>query len=126
MDLLADDPSLDLNNPNWRIYSGNQNLPPHFIGPNGSAKSSLIAEGADILGTVVNSVIFYDVTIEEGARVSDSVVMPGTVIKKGAVVEKAILGERCMIHENAVVKSDDGSVKVLGRKGESAAAEGGK
>lgn len=122
MDLLADEPSLDLNNPNWRIYSGNQNLPPHFIGPNGSAKSSLIAEGADILGSVVNSVIFYDVTIEEGARVSDSVVMPGTVIKKGAVVDKAIIGERCVIHEGAVVHNEDGTVHVLGRKDEAQVA----
>lgn len=118
MDLLADEPSLDLNNPTWRIYSGNQNLPPHFIGPKGSAKSSLIAEGADILGSVVNSVIFYDVKIEEGAKVSDSVIMPGTIIEKGAVVEKAILGERCVIHAGAVVKSDNGSVRVLGRKAE--------
>lgn len=118
MDLLADEPSLDLNNPKWRIYSGNQNLPPHFIGPNGSAKSSLIAEGADILGSVVNSVIFYDVVIEEGARVTNSVVMPGTVIKKGAVVDKAIIGERCVIHEGAVVHNSDGTVHVLGRKDE--------
>ena len=118
MDLLADEPSLDLNNPNWRIYSGHQNLPPHFIGPNGSAKSSLIAEGADILGSVVNSVIFYDVVIEEGARVSNAVVMPGTVIKKGAVVDKAIIGERCVIHEGAVVHNSDGTVHVLGRKDE--------
>lgn len=118
MDLIADEPPLDLNNPQWRIYSANQSMPPHFIGPNGSAKSSLVAEGSAILGNVINSVIFYDVTIEEGAKVSNSVIMPGTIIKKNAVVDKAIIGERCTIHEGAVVHNEDGSVAVLGRNDE--------
>ena len=46
----------------------------------------------------------YDgVTIEEGAKVQYSVVMPGTVIKAGAVVEYAIVGEDCVIEQNAHV-----------------------
>lgn len=114
MDLIADDPPLDLNNPDWRIYSGNQALPPHFLGPKGSAKSSLIGEGSAVLGTVNRSVIFYDVTIEEGAKVTNSVIMPGTVIQKNAVVDKAIIGERCCIHEGTKVHNEDGTVAVLG------------
>lgn len=58
MDLLADEPPLDLSDPDWRIYAGNQSMPPHFIGPKGSVKSALIAEGAAILGQVSDSVIF--------------------------------------------------------------------
>lgn len=126
MDLIADDPPLDLSDQKWRIYSGNQNMPPHFIGPDGSAKSSLIAEGSAILGTVVNSVIFYDVIIEKGAKVVNSVIMPGTVVKANAVVDKAIIGERCIIHENVVVHNEDGSVAVLGRKETKRAAGKGK
>ncbi|MBP0967243.1 MAG: glucose-1-phosphate adenylyltransferase, partial [Oscillospiraceae bacterium] len=51
-------------------------------------------------------VIFGGVTIEEGAKVLYSVVMPGTVIKAGAVVEYAIVGEDCVIGENAHVGRD--------------------
>jgi glucose-1-phosphate adenylyltransferase len=115
MDLIADDPPIDLSDKNWRIYSGNKNNPPHFVGPEGSAKSSLIAEGAEILGTVTNSVIFYDVIIEQGAKVTESVIMPGSVVKKNAVVDKAIIGEHCTIYEGTVVHNKDGSVAVLGR-----------
>ena len=118
MDLLADDPPLDLNNPDWRIYSGSQAMPPHFIGPKGSAKSSLVGEGAAIMGNVVRSVIFYGVTIEEGAKVSNSVIMPGSVIERGAVVEKAIIGERCVIHAGSVVHNSDNSVFVIGNDGD--------
>ena len=115
MDLLADDPPLDLSDTEWRVYSANQSMPPHYIGPKGSVTSSLIAEGAAILGQVSNSVIFYGVTVEEGAKVGDSVVMPGTVIEKNAVVDKAIIGEDCTVHSNAVVHHKDGTVAVFGR-----------
>lgn len=115
MDLLADEPPLDLSDPEWRVYAANQSMPPHIIGPKGSVKSSLIAEGSAILGQVTNSVIFYGVTIEEGARVVNSVIMPGTVIEKDAVIIKAIIGENCTIHSGAVVHKEDGSVAVLGR-----------
>lgn len=115
MDLLADDPPLDLSDTEWRVYSANQSMPPHYIGPKGSVTSSLIAEGAAILGQVSNSVIFYGVTVEEGAKVVDSVVMPGTVIEKNAVVDKAIIGEDCTVHSNAVVHHKDGTVAVFGR-----------
>lgn len=115
MDLLADEPPLDLSDPEWRVYAANQSMPPHIIGPKGSVKSSLIAEGSAIWGQVSNSVIFYGVTIEEGARVVNSVIMPGTVIEKDAVIIKAIIGENCTIHSGAVVHKEDGSVAVLGR-----------
>ena len=115
MDLLADDPPLDLSDTEWRVYSANQSMPPHYIGPKGSVTSSLIAEGAAILGQVSNSVIFYGVTVEEGAKVVDSVVMPGTVIEKNAVVDKAIIGEDCTVLSNAVVHHKDGTVAVFGR-----------
>ena len=126
MDLIADEPPLDLNNPAWRIYSASQSMPPHFVGPEGSAKSSIVAEGSAILGNVINSIIFYDVTIEKGAKVSNSVILPGTVIKKGAVVDKAIIGERCVIHDGAVVQNEDGSIAVLGRNEEKLAAKKGE
>lgn len=114
MDLLSDTPPLSLNDPDWRIYSGNQSLPPHYVGPEGSLVSSLAGEGAVIQGRVEHSVIFYDVTVEAGATVTDSVVMPGTVIEAGATVEHAILGERCRVRAGAVVRGTGCAIKVYG------------
>jgi glucose-1-phosphate adenylyltransferase len=118
MDLLADEPALSLNDKDWRVYSGNQVLPPHYLGPESSVKGSLIAEGSQILGSVIHSVIFYNVTIAAGAKVSDAVIMPGTVIEAGARVEKAIVGERCHIHAGTKIANADGSVAVLGNDAE--------
>ena len=114
MDLLSDNPPISLNDPAWRIYSGNQSLPPHYVGPQGSMVSSLAGEGAVILGRVMHSVIFYGVQIEEGAEVTDSVIMPGAVIEKGAVVDHAILGERCRVKAGAAVRGKVGSIRVYG------------
>ena len=116
MDLLADKPAVNLDDPDWRIYSANQNLPPHFVGSEGSIKSSIVSEGSLILGEVTNSVIFYNVTIEKGAKVNEAVIMPGTVVKENAVVDKAIIGEHCVIEKGAVVHNEDDSVAVMGHK----------
>ena len=51
-----------------------------------------------------------NVTVERGAKVIYSVVMPGTVIKAGATVEYAIIGENSVIEAGATVgTAPDGS-----------------
>ena len=43
------------------------------------------------------------VTVEEGAVIYDSILMPGCVVKKGAKVEYAIVGENSVIGEGAQI-----------------------
>lgn len=114
MDLLAEEPALDLHDKNWRIFSGNKDLPPHYIGAKASVQSALIAEGASVLGKVKHSIIFYDTVIEEGASVADSVILPGTVVAKGAVIEHAIIGERCHIGAGVQLKGEGTNIYLLG------------
>ncbi len=103
LDLLNPKVDLDLSDKSWKIYSRNRALPPHYIGTKAHVENSMIAEGCDIEGEIDYSVIFSNVTVEEGARVEYSIVMPGTVIKKGAVVQYSIVAENAVIEENAVV-----------------------
>ena len=63
----------------------------------------MITEGCEIGGNIDFSVLFANVTVEEGAEVKYSIVMPGTVIKKGAVVQYSIVAENAVIEEGAVV-----------------------
>ena len=114
MDLLADDPPLSLNDPNWRIYAGNHSFPPHYVGPQGQLQSSLVGEGAAISGKVSHSVIFYNVVIEEGAKVTNSVILPGTVVEKGAEIDRAIIGERCHICAGVHIQGTNTKVAVYG------------
>ena len=50
--------------------------PPHYIGKNARVENSSISEGCEIEGDVDYSVVFSNVTIEEGADVRYSVIMP--------------------------------------------------
>lgn len=115
MDLLKDKESFK-DSENWKIYSVDMAMPPHYVGPNAKIKNSLISEGAMICGEVKNSVIFPGARIAKGAKVVNSVVMPFARIKENAVVEKSILAEYCVIEAGAKVASEDGSIKVVPEK----------
>ena len=103
LDLLNPNVDLDLSDPDWKIYSRNPVAPPHYVSPDATVQNSLISEGGLIEGSVDFSVLFANVSIEKGAVVRDSILMPGTVVKKGAVVQYAIVAENAVIEENAVV-----------------------
>ncbi|VEJ34461.1 Glucose-1-phosphate adenylyltransferase [Aedoeadaptatus ivorii] len=97
LDLLNPYNDLDIFENDWRIYTNNLNLPPHRIGKNAHISEALINEACRIYGTVIKSVLFSNVTIEEGAEVVNSVVQSNVVIKSGARVENAIVMENLTI-----------------------------
>ncbi len=103
LDLLNPKVDLDLSDSNWKIYSRNPVAPPHYVSTKAKVQNSMISDGSVIDGEIDFSVIFANVTVEEGAIVRDSIVMPGTVVKSGATVQYAIIGENAVIEENAVV-----------------------
>ncbi len=103
LDLLNPKVDLDLSDNSWKIYSKTAAAPPHFISNKASVENSMISEGCVIDGEVDYSVLFSNVTVEEGAVVRYSIVMPGTVVKAGAVVEYAIVAENAVIEEDAHV-----------------------
>ena len=103
LDLLNPKVDLDLSDNSWKIYSKTAAAPPHYISSKASVENSMISEGCVIDGEVDYSVLFSNVTVEEGAIVRYSIVMPGTVIRAGAVVEYAIVAENAMIEEGAHV-----------------------
>ena len=47
--------------------------------------------------------LFGGVTVEQGAEVVDSVVMPGAIIKNGARVHRAIIGEGSVVGEGCFI-----------------------
>ncbi|MFF2482013.1 glucose-1-phosphate adenylyltransferase [Paenibacillus sp. NPDC058071] len=108
MDLLADEPSLDLSDKNWRIYSVSPNRPAQYAAPGAELTSSMVTEGCFIEGTVERSVLFYGVESEIGSQISESVVMPNVKIGKGARVYRSIIGEGAVIEDGATVGDPDG------------------
>ena len=115
MDLLSTPMPIDLHDKKWRIYARNPGMAPHYIAKGATVNDSLITEGCEVYGTVDHSVLFAGVTVEEGANVRDSVIMPGAVIHRGAVVRRAIVAENAVVGAGTFVGEAEGNIAVIGQ-----------
>ena len=103
MDLLDPNVPLDLGDPDWRIYSRNPVMPPHYIAKGAHVQNSLIAEGCNVYGDMEFSILFAGVYVAPGAEVMSSIIMPGARIEEGAKVQYAIVAEDAVVGAGAVV-----------------------
>jgi len=106
MDLIDTPPKFDLLDQKWMIYSRNLTHPPHFVGKNAEVVSSSIGEGCEIYGSVQHSIISEGVSIGEGSKIIDTVIMPDAVIGKNVVINKSIIGPGAVIADGSVIGSD--------------------
>jgi glucose-1-phosphate adenylyltransferase len=100
MELIDIIPEFNLYEEYWRIFTKSDIIPPQYISEKSHIERSIIGEGTEIYGTVVNSVIGSGVTIEEGAEVRDSIIMRESVIGAGTKITKAIVAEDVTIGKN--------------------------
>lgn len=103
MDLLDPNIPLDLGDDEWRIYSRNPVMPPHYVAKGAHVQNSIVAEGCNVYGEIDFAVLFAGVYVAPGAVVKDSIVMPGAKIEAGACVQYAIVSENSVIGANSVV-----------------------
>ena len=103
MDLLGENPELDLQDRNWIIYSVNPNRPPQYLSEDAVVDNSMINKGTQIMGTVKNSVLFFGVRIAEDAVVENSVILPNTRINVGAKIKNSIVGRNVIIEKDSEI-----------------------
>ncbi|MBR3844823.1 MAG: glucose-1-phosphate adenylyltransferase [Clostridia bacterium] len=103
LDLLNPKVELDLADPNWRIYSRTETVPPQYVSEKADVQNSLVSDGCTVEGYVDYSVLFSGAVVEPDAQVHYSIIMPGAVIKKGAVVKYAIVAENTVVEEGAQI-----------------------
>lgn len=73
-----------------QIHTKVQDAHPAKYGPNGSSRNAMIATGCVIKGTIENTIVFRGCTVEEGAVVRNSVLLPNTVLEEGVVLDRVI------------------------------------
>jgi glucose-1-phosphate adenylyltransferase len=101
MDLLEHGEALSvLQNDALKVFTEDTRSLPQYIGDNAKVQDSLINQGAVIFGKVLHSVIFHDVIIEDGAQVTDCVIMPGAVIRSGVNLKRVIVGPNTKVTES--------------------------
>jgi len=106
MDLLEDNPKLDLYDTNWQIYSVNPNQPPHYLSNTAKVSRSLISEGCVIHGTVSHSVVFHGVHVGQDSIITDSVIMPNAKIGNNITIKKAIICENVVVADGITISSE--------------------
>lgn len=103
MDLLDSENELNIFDRDWRIYSPQEAYPPHFIGPDAKIDNSMIVEGCEIEGEVVNSVIFAGVKVGKNTKVINSVIMENSQLEENVIINKAILGSNVTVRDHTVI-----------------------
>jgi glucose-1-phosphate adenylyltransferase len=113
MELLQEQPALDLYDESWRIFSRNPNMPPHFVDGGAKIKNSLISEGCYVYGTVENSILSAGVIVERDALVRDSIIMQRSRAGEGSRTVMSIVDEDVSIGKGSVI-GGGGEITVLG------------
>ncbi len=101
MELLSDEPLLDLQDRYWIIHTRSKERPPASIRTGATLNHSLITDGCVIEGSVEYSVLSSGVRVERGAVVRNSIILTDTVIKAGAVVDRCIIDKRVRVGNGA-------------------------
>ena len=107
MELIDLVPEFNLYEDYWKIYTRCVSLPPTYTSADSHVERSIIGEGIDIYGTVINSVIGCGVTIGKGTVIRDSIIMNGTKVEDGCNIEKAIIAENSVIGGNVSLGTGD-------------------
>jgi len=93
-----------------------QDAPPAKYFPGAKVSNSIIATGCMIRGTVENSIVFRGSTIEEGAVVRNSVVMPNGRVSSGGLLENVICDKYVTIGEGVHLSGNAERPLIVTRK----------
>ena len=115
MDLIDHSDQLNLSDSTWKVYSEDKGSPAQVIGENAVVSSAYIDKGAVIEGTVNHSVISTDAVVQEGAVVTNTVLLPGVRISKNASVDFAIISENVTIGEGVQLKGTADNILLIDR-----------
>jgi glucose-1-phosphate adenylyltransferase len=112
LDLITPTPSLDIYDPNWPIWTYQQQVPPaKFVfdddNRRGVAVDSMVSGGCIISGAQLKrSLLFSSVRVNSYAQACDAVVLPEVQVGRYARLNKVVIDRGVRIPENLVVGED--------------------
>lgn len=114
MMLLDDNPQFDLFRPEQPVYCNAKMRPPHFVGKHAKIKNSIVVHGCRVYGEVTNSILSIDAYVAKGAKVEDSILLPGAWVDENARATRVILGENAGIAPGVSLGKRGGEITAIG------------
>jgi glucose-1-phosphate adenylyltransferase len=112
MEMLETTPALDLYDPNWPLWTYQEQLPPaKFVfdddNRRGMAVDSLVSGGCILSGSKVRrSILFSSVRLNSYSLVENSVLLPEAVVGRSVKLNKCIVDSGCEIPEGMEIGYD--------------------
>jgi glucose-1-phosphate adenylyltransferase len=112
LDLVRPTPSLDIYDPNWPIWTYQQQFPPaKFIFDDddrrGMAVDSMVSGGCIISGaTVRRSLLFSNCRVNSYVQTCEAVLLPDVRVGRHARLNKVVVDRGCRIREGLVIGED--------------------
>jgi glucose-1-phosphate adenylyltransferase len=112
IDLTSVVPPLDLYDPNWRIWTYQEQLPPaKFVhdedARRGNAINSMVSGGCIISGAEIRrSLLFSNVRCNSYSRLSEVVALPDVVVNRRARLSRVVIDRGVVVPEGLVVGED--------------------
>lgn len=103
MELVDLIPEFNLYEEYWKIYTKSDSIEPQYISAEAHVERSIIGEGAEVYGEVINSVVGPNVHIGKGTVIRDSIIMQDTKIGENVTIDKSIIAEKCSVGDGAVL-----------------------
>ncbi|HEX6247586.1 MAG TPA: sugar phosphate nucleotidyltransferase [Nocardioidaceae bacterium] len=106
-DLLSGEADELFADPAWPFLTRQPQRVPARLDAGSQVEDSLVSPGARVAGVVRRSVLGPGVVVEEGATVSDSVLLADTTVEAGAEVAWTVVDSGCVIGRDARVGAPD-------------------
>lgn len=110
INLLNEKENFVLDDDEWNIITFARQKSPAFIHSAADVHNSLIAQGCQVRGRVVRSVLSTGAVIEKNAEVEDSLILPDATVEKGVKLKRVIV-------DNGVKVSKEKAAKVEAIRG---------
>lgn len=106
MSLIKYQNAIQLFNEEWPIYTRTNDSSPTQYFENASVKNSVVSNGCLVEGTVENSIIGRGCTIQKGAVIKNSILLPDTFISENAIIENQVVDKHSkVIHVKELIAS---------------------
>ena len=106
MELLSPEPPIRLDDPQWPVHTMSAQRPPAAVHASAEVEDSLLSPGCSVRGRVSRSVLGPGVVVEEGASVTEAVILDDALVEAGASVCRAILDAETRVGRHASVGAE--------------------